>query len=106
MKVLGEARELFAAEERSRRSVLTGAERLKEEGNDLFKSAHFEKALPVYTRAFDACADKVRGAWRSRGAVRDVCVGGQEGDLAMSILNNRAACNQQIGHFDKVCVAG
>lgn len=64
-------------------STLDEAERLKEEGNELFKKGLFEKALDTYGKALKACND-------------------QKGDLAVAIRNNRAGCYQQLSDFHAV----
>jgi stress-induced-phosphoprotein 1 len=70
-------------EEKSKRSGMTREEGLKEEGNDMFKAARFEDAIPKYSQAYEACADKTS-------------------EIAIKILNNRAACFKQIGNHEGV----
>jgi stress-induced-phosphoprotein 1 len=72
-----------AQEERMRRSGMSREEALKTEGNDLFKAARFEEAIEKYTEALEACADKTS-------------------ELALTILNNRAACYKQVGNHSGV----
>ncbi len=81
--LLTNVRARYEAMDAKRKSGLTGAEALKEEANDAFKRAAFEEAIPLYTKALEACADKT-------------------GELAVSIMNNRAACNQQLSNFSAV----
>jgi stress-induced-phosphoprotein 1 len=69
--------------QKSRLAQLSGAEKLKEEGNVLFKKGFFEKALEVYTKALKACKD-------------------QKGETAVAIRNNRAGCYQQLSDFHAV----
>jgi len=69
--------------EKARRSGLNPSEQLKEQGNDAFKAAQFEKAIELYTEAIDAC-DKNTNA------------------IAISCYNNRAACHQQLSNFSAV----
>mmetsp|Transcript_21115 Transcript_21115/g.59029 ORF Transcript_21115/g.59029 Transcript_21115/m.59029 type:complete len:303 (-) Transcript_21115:162-1070(-) len=63
---------------------LRGAERLKEEGNELFKKGFFEKALEVYVKALKACSKDPKG------------------ELAVAIHNNCAGCYQQLSDFRAV----
>ena len=81
--LLTNVRARYESMDAKRKSGLTGADALKEEANDLFKKASFEEAIPMYTKALAACTDK-----------------GSE--LAISIMNNRAACNQQLSNFSAV----
>jgi stress-induced-phosphoprotein 1 len=81
--LLVNVRTRYETMEAKRKSGLTGADALKEEANDLFKAASFEQAIPMYTKALEACTDK-------------------SSKLAVSILNNRAACNQQLSNFGSV----
>ncbi|TMW69685.1 hypothetical protein Poli38472_001841 [Pythium oligandrum] len=82
-KLIQEIEPLQKKLEQSRRSGMNPAERLKEEGNDEFKKAGFERAIELYTEAIQAC-DK------------------QDSELALSCYNNRAACNQQLSNFSAV----
>lgn len=67
----------------ARFAKLSNAERLKEEGNALFKQGAFERALDVYAKALKACKD-------------------HSGEVAVTIHNNRAGCYQQLSDFDAV----
>merc|ERR1712039_70 len=69
--------------QKSRMASLGDAERLKEEGNELFKKGLFEKALQVYEKALKACSDK-------------------KSELALAIHNNRAGCYHQLSDFPSV----
>lgn len=81
--VLEEARAAMAAEERAAKAGMSRAELLKTQGNDLFKAARFEDAIPKYAEALEACESL-------------------SSDVAVAILNNRAACNQQLSNFGAV----
>ena len=81
--LLAGVRTRYDAMEAERKAGLVGADALKEQGNELFKSAQFEKAIEVYTRAYNACEDKTS-------------------ETALKVLNNRAACNQQLSNFSAV----
>lgn len=82
-KLLGELRVLHEAAEKVRRAGMKRDEALKQEANDLFKAARFEKAIAKYTEALNACSEPT-------------------GKLALTIRNNRAACNQQLSNFHDV----
>merc|ERR1712187_1090999 len=69
--------------EKKRIAALSGAERLKEEGNALFKKGLFEPALEVYAKALKACADP-------------------KGEMAIAIHNNCAGCYHQLSNFHGV----
>merc|ERR1712032_380225 len=69
--------------EKKRIAALGGAERLKEEGNSLFKKGLFEQALEVYAKGLKKCDDP-------------------KGDLAIAIRNNRAGCFHQLSDFHGV----
>lgn len=71
------------AAEKARIEALPEAERAKEEGNVLFRKALFEQATEKYGEALGLCEEP-------------------EGALALSIRNNRAACNHQISDFHAV----
>jgi tetratricopeptide (TPR) repeat protein len=71
------------ASDKSRIEALPAAERAKEEGNALFKKGLFEAAIEKYVEALGICEEP-------------------EGNLALSIRNNRAACNHQISNFEAV----
>lgn len=74
---------LAEAEEKARRRGMSKAELLKELANDLFKGSRFEDAIPKYSEALHACEDP-------------------HGALALTILNNRAACHKQLGNNQAV----
>lgn len=59
------------------------AELLKVDGDTCFRSARFEDAIAKYTEALE-------------------CVESLSSPLAVSVLNNRAACNQQLSNFGAV----
>lgn len=69
--------------EAKRVASLGGAEKLKEEGNALFKKGLFEQALEVYNNALKACKDP-------------------KGEMAVAIRNNRAGCHHQLSNFKAV----
>lgn len=71
------------AMEKARIEALPEAERAKEEGNVLFRKGLFEEAAERYTWALGLCEEP-------------------DGGLALSIRNNRAACNHQISDFGSV----
>jgi len=83
LDVLGKMKAVFHREETRRVASLSREETLKEQGNQLFKAARFEEAIVKYTEALNAVAD-------------------QSSELYLSILNNRAACNQQLSNFSAV----
>lgn len=76
-------RPLYERAEKQRLSNLDPKERMKEEGDRLFKDAKFEEAIRAYTRALDAISDK-------------------SSDLALKCFGNRAACYKQLSNFDGV----
>jgi len=78
-----EVRPEAEAAERARIDALPEAERMKEEGNVLFRKGLFEAAAEKYTEALSLCKEL-------------------EGSLALSIRNNRAACYHQISDFHAV----
>lgn len=84
-KLLGELRVLQEQAVKAKRAGATPAEALKHEANDLFKAARFEAAIVKYTAALKACGDEY-----------------PPGALALTIRNNRAACNQQLSNFHDV----
>jgi stress-induced-phosphoprotein 1 len=53
-------RPMYERAEKQRVASLDPKERIKEEGDNYFKAANFEKALEVYTRCLDRITDKVR----------------------------------------------
>merc|ERR1711865_20813 len=71
------------AMEKARIEALPEAERAKEEGNVLFRKGLFEMAAEKYSWALGLCEEP-------------------DGSLALSIRNNRAACNHQISDFSAV----
>jgi tetratricopeptide (TPR) repeat protein len=52
-------RPLYERAEKQRVAGLDSRERIKEEGDNYFKAANFEKALETYTRCLNAITDKV-----------------------------------------------
>lgn len=82
-KLLDELRALHKKAEQARRAGMNREEALKQEANDLFKAARFEDAIKKYTEALNACSNKT-------------------GKLALTIRNNRAACNQQLSNYHDV----
>lgn len=72
---------MYEKAERLRISQLDPNERIKEEGDKLFKAADFEGAIKVYTRCLDSIRDK-------------------SSDLAVKCYGNRAACYKQLSNFD------
>lgn len=82
-KILQKVRPEAAKAEKARLSKLSKEEKMKEEGNALFKKGFFDQALDVYTKALKACKD-------------------QKGELAVAIRNNRAGCYQQLSDFHAV----
>lgn len=69
--------------EKKRIAALGGAEKIKEEGNALFKKGLFEQALETYTKALKLCKDP-------------------KADMALAIRNNRAGCYHQLSNFHGV----
>lgn len=82
-RLVAELRPEAEAAERARIVALGGAERAKEEGNVLFRKGLFEDALAKYGEALECCEDP-------------------EGELALALRNNRAACSHQLGDFGAV----
>lgn len=82
-KLLSELRALHKEAEAKRRAGMKRDEALKAEANDLFRAARFEDAIKKYTEALNACSDPYS-------------------KLALTIRNNRAACNQQLSNFHDV----
>lgn len=70
-------------EEKSRKAGLSPVERIKEEGDELYKGARFEDAIKTYTKALDRIPDKAS-------------------DLALKCFANRSACYKQLSNFDHV----
>lgn len=81
--VIDRATPFFEKQEKQRLSTLDSKERLKEEGDNLFKAAKFEEAIVKYTKALDVISDK-------------------SSELALKCYGNRAACYKQISNFDGV----
>jgi len=69
--------------EKKRIASLTGPEKIKEEGNALFKKGSFEQALEKYTAALKLCKDPKE-------------------EMALAIRNNRAGCYSQLSNFQAV----
>lgn len=58
-RMMDRVRPMHERAERQRLATLDPKERLKEEGDALFKSAKFEEAIKVYTKCLDSISDKV-----------------------------------------------
>jgi len=58
-KLMDRVRPLYERSEKKRLAGLDPKEKMKEEGDALFKSAKFEEAIRAYTRCLDAMSDKV-----------------------------------------------
>lgn len=69
--------------EKKRIAALKGEEKLKEEGNALFKKGQFEQALEKYNAALKLCKD-------------------EKSEMALAIRNNRAGCYSQLSDFSNV----
>jgi len=82
-KLAGEVRPEAEAAEAKRIDGLSGAEKTKEEGNQLFKKGLFEHAIVVYEKALSMCDDPV-------------------GEIALAIRNNRAGCYHQLSNYELV----
>ena len=80
-QLYNEVKPKYDAKEKSRISGLTGTERLKEEGDAMFKQSQFEAAIHKYTEALDAS-------------------GSSSSEIALKIYGNRAACYKQLSDFD------
>jgi stress-induced-phosphoprotein 1 len=80
-QLYSEVKPKYDAKEKSRISSLTGTERLKEEGDALFKKSQFETAINKYTEALNAASS-------------------QSSEIALKIYGNRAACYKQLSDFD------
>lgn len=72
---------LYERTEKQRIANLDPKERIKEEGDNFFKAANFEKAIQSYTRCLDSISDK-------------------SSELALKVYGNRAACYKQLSNFD------
>eukprot|EP01040_Poterioochromonas_malhamensis_P000743 gene743-793_t len=82
-RLMDRVRPLYERAEKQRLASLDPKERLKEEGDALFKAAKFEEAIKTYTRCLDSISDK-------------------SSELALKCYNNRAACFKQLSNFDGV----
>jgi len=82
-RLMDRARPLYERAEKARLANLDPKERMKEEGDTLFKAAKFEEAIRAYTRALDSISEK-------------------SSELAIKCYNNRAACYKQLSNFDGV----
>lgn len=82
-KLVSEIRPEAEAAEAARIASLDGAEKMKEEGNALFKKGLYEQALPKYTDIIEKFPDA-------------------DPALILAVRNNRAACNHQISNFEAV----
>lgn len=80
-KLMTQVKPLFDRSERERVSSLDPTERIKEEGDNLYKASQFEKAISAYTRAIDGIKDKTS-------------------DIALKCYANRSACYKQLSNFD------
>jgi stress-induced-phosphoprotein 1 len=82
-RLMDRVRPLYERAEKQRLANLDPKERMKEEGDRLFKDAKFEEAIRAYTRALDSIPDK-------------------SNDIALKCYGNRAACYKQLSNFDGV----
>ena len=80
-KLLARVKPLFDRAEKERVSTLDPSERIKEEGDNLYKASQFEKAISSYTKAIDGIKDKTS-------------------EVALKCYGNRAACFKQLSNFD------
>jgi len=69
------------------RKGMTGAEILKQEGNEEFKTGQIEKAVETYSKAIAACADSAKDT-----------------EVKMACYANRAACYRQL-YLPEKCIA-
>ncbi len=101
--LMARVRPLYERAEKQRLSNLDPKERLKEEGDSLFKAAKFEEAIKTYTRCLDSMSDKVI---HSHDFHNFYCLivefSFQSSELALKCYNNRAACYKQLSNFDGV----
>jgi len=82
-KLVSEVRPEAEAAEEARIAALNGPEKMKEEGNALFKKGLFEQAVAKYTEIIEKFPDA-------------------EADLILAVRNNRAACHHQLSNFHAV----
>jgi stress-induced-phosphoprotein 1 len=80
-KLLARIKPLYDRAEKERVSTLDPTERIKEEGDNLYKASQFEKAINSYTKAIDGIKDKTS-------------------EIALKCYGNRAACYKQLSNFD------
>jgi tetratricopeptide (TPR) repeat protein len=59
-KMMESVRPKFERSEKQRQASLDPKERIKEEGDTMFKNANFEGAIKAYTKCLDSISDKVR----------------------------------------------
>jgi stress-induced-phosphoprotein 1 len=81
-KLMDKIKPKYEKMEKDRKSALSGPERIKEQGDSLFKNANFEGAIEQYTKAIDSIKDK-------------------GSDIALKCYGNRAACWKQLSNFDE-----
>jgi len=82
-KLVSEVRPEAEAAEEARLASLDGPEKIKEEGNALFKKGLYEQAMPKYTQIIEKFPEA-------------------QPDLLLAVRNNRAACNHQLSNFHAV----
>lgn len=82
-KLMERIRPQYERAEKQRVANLDPKERIKEEGDAMFKNANFEGAIKAYTRCLDSISDK-------------------SSELAIKCYSNRAACYKQLSNFDAV----
>jgi len=80
-RLMDKVRPLHERAEKKRLSSLDPNERIKEQGDSLFKNAEFENAIKSYTKCLDNIRDK-------------------SSELALKCFANRAACYKQLSNFD------
>lgn len=61
--LMNRVRPMYERAEKQRQSNLDPKERMKEEGDTLFKAAKFEEAIRQYTRCLDSMSDKVNNSF-------------------------------------------
>lgn len=71
----------YEAFEKSRKSNLGPLERLKEQGDEKYKTGMFEEAIELYTQCIDKSSDS-------------------SAPIVLKALGNRAACYKQLSNFD------